>query len=152
MSCLPFVMGKTFSTSSQIANLLDIFLFISCSNFKRRICVRISNATKNSVEIAKRNLWHSLSHRENVFANQQSKRLTNSMAICPRCQSLRLDKDGLRYLPNGNVAQRFLCKECYYRFTSTKSSVYANKDSRLDEMDAKHFSLRLVQKLAQIDN
>src|SRR4030067_1760522 len=47
--------------------------------------------------------------------------------------------------------QRFLCKECYYRFTSTKSSVYANKDSRLDEMDAKHVSLSLVQKLAQID-
>jgi integrase len=36
---------------------------------------------------------------------------------CPQCNSDRLYKDGLRYLPNGDSVQRFLCRNCGYRFS-----------------------------------
>ena len=36
---------------------------------------------------------------------------------CPQCSSERLYKDGLRYLKNGLSVQRWLCRECGYRFT-----------------------------------
>jgi len=38
------------------------------------------------------------------------------MPACPQCGSNRLYKDGLRYTCEGSV-QRFLCRECGYRFT-----------------------------------
>jgi len=36
---------------------------------------------------------------------------------CPQCSSERLYKDGLRYLKNGLTVQRWLCRNCGYRFT-----------------------------------
>jgi integrase/DNA-directed RNA polymerase subunit RPC12/RpoP len=36
--------------------------------------------------------------------------------ICPECGSARLYKDGLRYLADGSTVQRYLCRECAYRF------------------------------------
>ena len=36
---------------------------------------------------------------------------------CPRCGSKRLYRDGLRYLADGTSVQRWLCRECGYRFT-----------------------------------
>ncbi|MEM3825926.1 MAG: tyrosine-type recombinase/integrase [Candidatus Bathyarchaeia archaeon] len=36
---------------------------------------------------------------------------------CPRCGSKRLYKDGLRYLTDGTGVQRWLCRNCGYRFT-----------------------------------
>jgi len=36
---------------------------------------------------------------------------------CPQCSSERLYKDGLRYLNNGLNVQRWLCRNCGYRFT-----------------------------------
>jgi len=36
---------------------------------------------------------------------------------CPQCGSQRLYKDGLRYHPDGANAQRWLCRNCGYRFS-----------------------------------
>ena len=36
---------------------------------------------------------------------------------CPQCGSERLYKDGMRYLSNGESVQRWLCRDCYYRFS-----------------------------------
>jgi len=36
---------------------------------------------------------------------------------CPYCGSQRLYKDGLRYLADGTSVQRWLCRNCGYRFT-----------------------------------
>ena len=40
---------------------------------------------------------------------------------CPRCGSERLYKDGLRYLKDGNTVQRWLCRNCGYRFSDPNS-------------------------------
>lgn len=36
---------------------------------------------------------------------------------CPECGSTRLYKDGLRYLKDGSTVQRYLCRNCGYRFS-----------------------------------
>lgn len=36
---------------------------------------------------------------------------------CPECGSARLYKDGLRYLADGTSVQRYLCRDCGYRFS-----------------------------------
>ena len=37
---------------------------------------------------------------------------------CPQCGSNKLYKDGLRYLADGTTVQRWLCRDCGYRFTN----------------------------------
>ena len=39
------------------------------------------------------------------------------MGRCPECDSERLFKDGQRYLNDGSQVQRWLCKDCSYRFS-----------------------------------
>ncbi|MEM3694874.1 MAG: hypothetical protein QXJ11_02825, partial [Candidatus Bathyarchaeia archaeon] len=39
------------------------------------------------------------------------------MTRCPQCGSQRLYRDGLRYLADGTSVQRWLCRDCSYRFT-----------------------------------
>jgi len=39
---------------------------------------------------------------------------------CPNCGSRRLYRDGLRYLSDGTSVQRWLCRNCGYRFTDPK--------------------------------
>jgi integrase len=36
---------------------------------------------------------------------------------CPQCGSVRLYRDGIRYLASGDDVQRLLCKECGFRFS-----------------------------------
>jgi integrase/DNA-directed RNA polymerase subunit RPC12/RpoP len=36
---------------------------------------------------------------------------------CPECNSERLYKDGIRYLSSGQTVQRYLCRDCGYRFS-----------------------------------
>ncbi|MGB9672287.1 MAG: IS1/IS1595 family N-terminal zinc-binding domain-containing protein, partial [Candidatus Norongarragalinales archaeon] len=43
----------------------------------------------------------------------------NSDIQCPQCGSKRLYRDGLRYLADGSTVQRWLCRECGYRFSET---------------------------------
>lgn len=38
---------------------------------------------------------------------------------CPECGSRQLYRDGLRYLADGSNIQRFLCRDCGYRFSET---------------------------------
>jgi integrase/DNA-directed RNA polymerase subunit RPC12/RpoP len=40
---------------------------------------------------------------------------------CPECGSTRLNKDGMRYLKDGSSVQRYLCKDCGYRFSWPRS-------------------------------
>ncbi|MGQ9507535.1 MAG: transposase, partial [Candidatus Bathycorpusculaceae bacterium] len=40
-------------------------------------------------------------------------------AACPSCGSDRLYKDGLRHLSDGSSVQRWLCRNCGYRFTES---------------------------------
>ncbi|MBS7620603.1 tyrosine-type recombinase/integrase [Candidatus Bathyarchaeota archaeon] len=47
---------------------------------------------------------------EDLLANPQR---------CPECGSDRLYKGGLRYLANGRSVQRWLCRNCGYRFSKT---------------------------------
>jgi integrase len=40
-----------------------------------------------------------------------------SNPLCPQCGSNRLYRDGLRYLADGAIVQRWLCRDCNYRFS-----------------------------------
>jgi len=46
---------------------------------------------------------------------------------CPECCSKRPYRDGLRYLANGETVQRWLCRECGYRFSDPKWKKNCNK-------------------------
>ncbi|MEM3618635.1 MAG: tyrosine-type recombinase/integrase [Candidatus Bathyarchaeia archaeon] len=48
---------------------------------------------------------------------QQNQTPKQSQLKCPQCGSTSLYKDGLRYLSDGSSAQRWLCRNCGYRFT-----------------------------------
>jgi integrase len=37
--------------------------------------------------------------------------------LCPQCGSQRIYRDGLRYLADGSSVQRWLCRDCAYRFS-----------------------------------
>jgi len=37
--------------------------------------------------------------------------------LCPECKSTRLYRDGRRYLSDGSSVQRWLCRDCGYRFS-----------------------------------
>ena len=37
--------------------------------------------------------------------------------MCPQCGSKRVWKDGIRRLADGSVIQRWLCRDCGYRFS-----------------------------------
>ena len=41
----------------------------------------------------------------------------SSMQPCPQCGSKRLYKDGFRYLMDGSTIQRWLCRDCGFRFS-----------------------------------
>jgi type 1 fimbriae regulatory protein FimB/type 1 fimbriae regulatory protein FimE len=41
---------------------------------------------------------------------------------CPECGSERLYRDGFRYLTNGENVQRWLCRDCGYRFSEMRKS------------------------------
>jgi hypothetical protein len=43
-------------------------------------------------------------------------------ACCPQCGSKSLYKDGLRYLKDGDTVQRWLCRDCGYRFSDPNSN------------------------------
>jgi integrase len=54
---------------------------------------------------------------------------------CPKCGSSKHFCDGTRTLPDSTKKQRYLCRECYYRYTypstlkSTKNNSYINRIS-----------------------
>jgi len=57
------------------------------------------------------------------------------MTQCPQCGSAKIWRDGLRNLADGSIVQRWLCRECGYRFTDpnfTKKSLWKNPPFRLN--------------------
>ncbi|MEM3752842.1 MAG: site-specific integrase [Candidatus Bathyarchaeia archaeon] len=64
-------------------------------------------------------------------------------SACPSCGSNRLYKDGLRYLSDGSSVQRWLCRNCSYRFTDPKhkdKSGWRNLPSGLNPPSALFYS------------
>lgn len=53
---------------------------------------------------------------------------------CPQCDSQNLYRDGLRELSNGSAVQRWLCRDCGYRFSQTNcnDSTISQRVSRVD--------------------
>ncbi|MEM2971480.1 MAG: tyrosine-type recombinase/integrase [Candidatus Bathyarchaeia archaeon] len=92
---------------------------------------------------------------------------------CPQCKSPKVNRDGMRYLANGETIQRWLCKNCGYRFSETNPNMpnkfqHAQKNQRqiLNLSDALPFNCqgscealsgaptgqhRLVQTLATVE-
>jgi integrase len=52
---------------------------------------------------------------------------------CPQCGSDRLYKDGLRYLSDGSTVQRYLCRNCGYRFSETHLN-FSNKSQQVQKI------------------
>jgi len=50
---------------------------------------------------------------------------------CPQCNSTLIWKDGLRYMLNGNAVQRYICRNCGYRFSEKSMNTEAEgKDEK----------------------
>ena len=53
----------------------------------------------------------------------------SQVPACPQCGSKRVWKDGIRRLADGSVIQRWLCRDCGYRFSDpSKTSKRKNSD------------------------
>ncbi|MEM2463981.1 MAG: hypothetical protein QXY07_04785, partial [Candidatus Bathyarchaeia archaeon] len=64
---------------------------------------------------------------------------------CPQCGSLRLYKDGLRYLADGTSVQRWLCRNCGYRFTDPnfrRQNQWKNSPFSLNSENSLDYSCR----------
>ena len=59
----------------------------------------------------------------------------NPVLACPECGSSRLYKDGLRYLADGSTVQRWLCRQCYHRF-SEKKPLQESQDWQINRASA----------------
>ena len=72
---------------------------------------------------------------------------------CPQCGSDRLYKDGLRYLSDGSTVQRWLCRNCSYRFSwPTTQRQKTTKDKHLKRkgtIDSHECSSRALALLEQ---
>ncbi len=71
---------------------------------------------------------------------------------CPDCGSVRLYRAGLRYLSNGETIQRWLCRNCGFRFS--ESSVKGNVAGKISEtFDSKknYHKIRVTSRNASID-
>ena len=58
-----------------------------------------------------------------------------TLGKCPQCSSTSLYKDGLRYISDGTSIQRWLCRNCGYRFTDPQrkaKTVWKNPPSGLN--------------------
>ncbi|MEM3628284.1 MAG: hypothetical protein QXE06_02835 [Candidatus Bathyarchaeia archaeon] len=64
------------------------------------------------------------------------------MLRCPQCGSTLLYKDGLRYLADSSSIQRYLCRNCGYRFSETRKP-YINTYTK-GECDAHQKAARLL--------
>jgi len=75
---------------------------------------------------------------------------------CPECGSCKVWKDGLRYLKDGSIIQRYICRECGYRFSdpsqNSKSNcaITSNRQVGAGSNPAKNLA-KAVQALRQIE-
>jgi integrase len=57
--------------------------------------------------------------------------------LCPQCGSERLWRDGLRYSPFGDTIQRWVCRNCAYRFSDPRDvSMAWSTVERLERIDS----------------
>ncbi len=56
--------------------------------------------------------------------------------VCPECGGSRLYRAGFRYLYDGAPVQRWLCRDCGYRFTEHHKLLQKNSDWRLKAQNA----------------
>jgi hypothetical protein len=56
---------------------------------------------------------------ENIYTKEYK---TVIVTVCSQCGSDRVFKDGLRVLGDGSTTQRFLCRDCGYRFSNGHSN------------------------------
>jgi len=68
--------------------------------------------------------------------------------VCPECGSERLYKDGFRILKDGTSVQRFLCRECGYRFSSGHK---ASKNRKHNVESDAHQKALLMEALKDIE-
>ena len=64
---------------------------------------------------------------------------------CPQCSSKRLYRDGIRYLADGTNVQRWLCRNCGYRFTDQnhkKPSQWKNPPFSLNPPNSLDYNCR----------
>jgi len=66
--------------------------------------------------------------------------------LCPECGSQKLFKDGLRYLWDGSAVQRWLCRNCGYRF-SEKGPQGSTQPSQKTSQFSQHVSTLSTQSL-----
>ncbi|MEM3459485.1 MAG: tyrosine-type recombinase/integrase [Candidatus Bathyarchaeia archaeon] len=74
---------------------------------------------------------------------QQNQTPKQPQLKCPQCSSTSLYKDGLRYLSNGSSVQRWLCRNCGYRFTDPNQKAkteWKNPPSGLNSPSALYYS------------
>jgi len=73
-------------------------------------------------------------------------RSAGASPLCPECGSSRLFKDGLRYLWDGSAVQRWLCRNCGYRF-SEKGPQGSTQPSQKTSQQSQHVSTLSTQSL-----
>ncbi len=66
--------------------------------------------------------------------------------FCPECQSPKYFKDGKRKLSNGEIAQRYICRVCGYRYTYPSSLNAVSDNSEGSQISAKAKNLDPTQK------
>ncbi|MBN1245552.1 hypothetical protein JXA31_08160 [Candidatus Bathyarchaeota archaeon] len=52
-----------------------------------------------------------------IGGKSDPKESASASPLCPQCGSKRLYRDGFRYLADGSSVQRWLCRDCSYRFS-----------------------------------
>src|SRR3990170_4543712 len=69
-----------------------------------------------------------LTPEDSIFGNKaepigksSSKGDVGSSPLCPECGSQNVYRDGFRYLVDGSSVQRWLCRNCAYRFSEKPS-------------------------------
>jgi len=68
------------------------------------------------------------------------------MPECPECGSTRLFKDGKRRLKDGGTVQRYLCRDCGYRFTDPNK----RQIIKIRSGTVSNTAPRAVQKLVEV--
>ena len=70
-------------------------------------------------------------HEEMPSLNERS---SGQGLCCPQCGSRRIYRDGMRYIASSRSVQRWLCRDCGYRF-SEKKPLQENQDWQINSAD-----------------
>jgi len=62
--------------------------------------------------------------------------------VCPECGSSRTVKDGIRYTSDGSQVQRWLCQECFKRFSDPNRGLFYKKDPQPSRNRITHYKSR----------